>query len=148
MARDNERAAAAAGVNPTKYRLIAFALSAGYAGLAGALLAYLLGTFSMAAFGFLILSLTVFGLATVGGIRTPVGAIVGAFIVVYLSEVFRASASVQDWVFTGTGAAIILVMARSPDGIAALLARIRSRPRVQAAPPVEALELAEVSSAR
>ena len=148
MARDNERAAASAGVNPTKYRLIGFALSAAYAGLAGALLAYLLGTFSMAAFGFLVLSLTVFGLATVGGIRTPVGAIAGAFIVVYLSEVFRASASVQDWVFTGTGAAIIAVMAYSPDGVAGMLARFKRRARTEPAPVVETLELAEVSGGR
>jgi len=148
MARDNERAAASAGVNPTKYRLIGFALSAAYAGLAGALLAYLLGTFSMATFGFLVLSLTVFGLATVGGIRTPVGALVGAFIVVYLSEVFRASASVQDWVFTGTGAAIIAVMAYSPDGMAGMLARFKRRSRVVEPPVVEAFELAEASGGR
>ena len=150
MVRDNERAAGAAGVNPTKYRLIAFALSAAYAGLAGALLAYLLGTFSMAAFGFLVLSLTVFGLATVGGIRTPVGALLGAFVVVYLSEVFRASASVQDWVYTGTGVAIIAVMAYSPDGLAGMLRRVRRRARTtpDAAPAVEALELAEVSGGR
>lgn len=149
MVRDNERAAAAAGVNPTKYRLIAFSISAAYAGLAGALLAYLLGTFSMAAFGFLILSLSVFGLATVGGIRTPLGAISGAFILVYLSEVFRLSPSVQDWVFTATGVGIIAVMARSPDGVAGLLARVRRRARArQPEPAADTLELAEVAGVR
>ena len=102
----------------------------------------------MATFGFLVLSLTVFGLATVGGIRTPIGALVGAFIVVYLSEVFRASASVQDWVFTGTGAAIIAVMAYSPDGIAGMFARFKRHSRAVEPPVVETFELAEASGGR
>jgi branched-subunit amino acid ABC-type transport system permease component len=134
MVRDNDRAAAAAGVNPTKYRLLAFSLSAAYAGLAGALLAYLLGTFSSAAFSFLVLSLATFGLATIGGIRAPLGALLGAFTLVYLSEVFRTTPSINDWVFAGVGAGIIAVMARSPDGLVGLAHGVAERVRAQRSP--------------
>lgn len=126
MVSDNAGAAAAGGVNPMKYRLLAFVVSSAYAGLAGAVLAYLLGAYSTAAFGFLVLSLATFGLATVGGIRSPLGAMVGAFLFVYLTEVFRSSASVSDWTTVAVGAGIIVVMARSPDGLVGLGGALRS----------------------
>ena len=127
MVRDNDRAAEAGGVNPTKYRLLAFALSALYAGLMGALLAYLLGAFTTAAFSFLVLSLTAFGLATVGGIRSPLGSVIGAFAFVELTEVFRSSGAVSDWSTVAVGAGIIVVLARSPDGIVGVFQQLRRR---------------------
>jgi branched-subunit amino acid ABC-type transport system permease component len=120
MVRDNPRAAESSGVNPVKYRLLAFALSAFYAGVAGALLAYLLGAFTTAEFSFSILSLTAFGLAAVGGMRSPLGAVVGAFAFVQLTEFFRSSGAVNDWTSVIVGAGIIAVMAWSPDGLVGL----------------------------
>jgi branched-chain amino acid transport system permease protein len=151
MVRDNDRAAAAAGCNPVKYRLLAFSLSSAYAGTAGALLAYLVGTITTSAFGFLVLSLTAFGLATVGGIRVPLGAAVGATALVFMSEVFRASPSVEDWTFVGVGAGIIAVMAYSPDGLVGVAKgmweRIRPAPRAPAEDQ-EPLVLAEAAHGR
>ncbi len=100
-----------------KYGLLAFSMSAAIAGFAGALFAYLLGTFNTETFGFLILSLAAFGLVTVGGIRSPLGAAVGAFLFVYVTEVFRAAGSVSDWTSVAVGAGIILVLALAPDGL-------------------------------
>jgi branched-subunit amino acid ABC-type transport system permease component len=142
MVRDNDQAATAGGANPVKYRLLAFALSAAYAGMAGALLAYLLGSFSTPAFSFLVLSLSAFGLATVGGIRSPIGAAVGAFAFVYLTEVFRGRGTVSDWTSVLVGVGIIAVLAFSPDGLVGvvqrLVARVRGGDRV-VAEPVEVL---------
>jgi sulfate-transporting ATPase len=129
MVRDNDQAATAGGANPVKYRLLAFALSAAYAGTAGALLAYLLGAYSTAAFSFLVLSLSAFGLATVGGIRSPIGAAVGAFAFVYLTEVFRSSGTVSDWTSVLVGAGMIAVLAFSPDGLVGLTQRVARRLR-------------------
>ena len=129
MVRDNDLAASAGGANPVKYRLLAFAISAAYAGLAGALLAFLLGSFSTAAFSFLVLSLSVFGLAIVGGIRSPLGAAVGAFAFVYLTEVFRSSGTVSDWTSILVGAGMIAVLALSPDGLVGLAQRLLRRSR-------------------
>lgn len=124
MVRDNPDAAAANGVNPVKYRLAAFGLSAFFAGMAGVLFAYLLQTYSSAAFGFLILSLAAFGLAVVGGIRSPIGPAIGAFGFVFLTEVFRSSGSVSDWSVIGLGVGIVVVLARDPDGIVGLISRV------------------------
>ena len=120
MVRDNEKAAAAGGVNPVKYRLLAFSLSAFYAGVAGALFAYLLGSFNTDAFAFLVLSLAAFGLAAVGGIRSPLGVVVGAFAFVYLTEIFRGSGSTSDWASIGVGVGLVVAMAKSPDGLVGL----------------------------
>lgn len=117
MTRDNPRAAGAGGVNPVKYGLLAFSMSAAIAGLAGALFAYLVQTLNTQQFGFLILSLAAFGLVTVGGIRAPLGAAVGAFLFVYVTEVFRSSGSVSDWTSVVVGVGIILVLALAPDGL-------------------------------
>lgn len=129
MVRDNPQAAAANGVNPVKYRLAAFGLSALYAGASGVLFAYLLQTFSAAAFGFLILSLAAFGLAVVGGIRSPVGPAIGAFGFVFLTEVFRSSGSVSDWSTVGLGVGLVVVLARDPDGVVGLASRLAGRLR-------------------
>lgn len=124
MVRDNPRAAESSGVNPVKYRLLAFGLSAFYAGVAGAMLAYLLGSFTTALFSFSIMSLTAFGLAAVGGMRSPLGAVVGAFAFVQLTEVFRSSGTTSDWSSVGVGVGIILVMSWNPDGIVGLGQRL------------------------
>ncbi|HET7652595.1 MAG TPA: ABC transporter permease [Acidimicrobiales bacterium] len=129
MVRDNERAAAADGANPVKYRLLAFAVAAMQAGLAGALLAYALGTFSSAAFGFLVLSLAAFGMAIVGGIRSPLGAVVGAFGFVYLTEVFRSSGAVSDWTSVFVGFGIVAVLGGNPDGLVGLVQSLARRLR-------------------
>jgi sulfate-transporting ATPase len=127
MTRDNPRGAAAGGVNPVKYGLLSFSLSAAIAGFAGALFAYLLGTFNTETFGFLVLSLAAFGLVTVGGIRSPLGAAVGAFLFVYVTEVFRSSGSVSDWTSVAVGAGIIVVLARTPDGLVGAVQRAGRR---------------------
>lgn len=132
MVRDNPAAAAAGGVNPVKYKLLAFSLSAALAGAMGALLAYLLGTFTTAEFSFFVLSLTAFGLAAVGGIRSPVGAVVGAFAFVHLTELFRSSGSVSDWSVVGVGVGIVIVVSRSPDGIVGAGQRLLGRAKVAA----------------
>ncbi len=139
MTRDNPRAAAAGGVNPVKYGLLAFSLSAAIAGFAGALLIYLLGTVNTELFGFLILSLATFGLVTVGGIRSPLGAAVGAFLFVYVTEVFRSSGSVSDYTSVFVGAGIILVLALAPDGLVSLgqWARRRFRPTREFEPEID-----------
>lgn len=79
--RDNERAAQAFGINVVAYKLIAFALTGGLAGLAGALLAFLAQDFSQKDYtdvrGFN-LALTFVVIAVVGGLGSRVGTVVAA----------------------------------------------------------------------
>ncbi len=131
IVRDNPVAGEAAGVNQMKYRLLAFALSAAYGGLMGALLAYLLGAFTTATFSLLILSLTAFSVAAVGGIRSPLGAIVGAFLFVEATELFRGPGSVSDWTTLAVGVGLIIVMSYSPDGLVGAGQKLTGRLRRQ-----------------
>ena len=127
--RDNPAAAAAAGTNPVKYRLLAFGYSAFCAGLMGALLAYTISAYTTQEFSFFVLSLSAFGLAMVGGIRSPLGAVVGAFVLVAGSEPLRGLATLDDWVTVTVGVGIVLVMTRNPDGLTGLVQRFVSRLR-------------------
>jgi branched-chain amino acid transport system permease protein len=74
--RDNERAAAAAGVSVAATKLMAFGLSAFIAGLGGTLIAYQRTNLSAASFG-IFTSLTFLAIAYLGGITTVQGSLWG-----------------------------------------------------------------------
>ncbi len=108
--RENEAAVAAAGINPAKYKILAFMLSALVAGLAGATYVHLpilpilqaggpSGVFSST------LSILIIVAAALGGMGTITGAIVGAFLLKIGQQVlgellgtqFFSSADAQRW---------------------------------------------------
>lgn len=140
MVRDNPLAASAGGVNPVKYRLLSFALSAAYAGAMGALFAYLLQAVSTGQFSFFVMSLTAFGLAAVGGIRSPLGAVIGAFAFVQLTEIFRSSGTVSDFTALGVGAGIVVVVSYSPDGLVGVGQKLVARLRGDASGTTELID--------
>jgi len=83
--RDSETAAEAMGVNLAVYKTTAFAISAGMAGLAGAVYAHLL--FFISPEGFTIfLSINLLVLAVIGGLASMHGAIFGAAFIVVLPQ--------------------------------------------------------------
>lgn len=73
--RANERAAAASGVNVAATKIIAFAVSAFIAGIAGTLIGYQRGTLSAESFG-VFTSLTVLAIAYLAGISSVSGAMI------------------------------------------------------------------------
>ncbi len=75
--RENERVAAAFGVNVTAFKLLAFVLSGALAGLAGALFVYNLGSTSSGDYNFF-LGLTFVLMIVVGGLNSRVGVILGS----------------------------------------------------------------------
>ncbi|HVA59011.1 MAG TPA: branched-chain amino acid ABC transporter permease [Mycobacteriales bacterium] len=83
--RDDEIAASLAGIHVARTQVLAFVLSAGCAGLGGALLAY--ATTSVSSDGFPInLSIALLTGAVLGGMGTLFGAVWGAILVVYLPQ--------------------------------------------------------------
>jgi branched-chain amino acid transport system permease protein len=78
--RDDETAAAAAGVNPAGTKLLAFAIGAGYAGVAGAVFAGQLGYIEPGQFD-LTLSLMVLAAVMIGGRWGVAGVVLGALTV-------------------------------------------------------------------
>lgn len=77
---DNELASKASGINVTKYKLMAFAISGLFASLAGSVNAHLLTLVNPATTFELTLSFTPIIVTTLGGLGTIYGPIVGAYI--------------------------------------------------------------------
>ena len=82
-------AAAASGVSVYRRRLEAFVLSAVVSGMAGALMAHLLGSLRVDAF-YLDLTFTILAMLVVGGPRSLAGAVVGTIVIVGAGEILRA----------------------------------------------------------
>jgi branched-chain amino acid transport system permease protein len=84
--RGNEVAAQLAGINTARSKILAFTISAGIAGLAGALLAMTIGTVSPSAFP-LSLSFALLTGAVLSGVTTLSGVMLGALTLVAIPEV-------------------------------------------------------------
>ena len=94
--RDSEISAQSLGVNLVQYKTIAFALSAGITGLAGALLAHKMRFISPDAFNIL-LSIQLLLMVVVGGLGSITGAILGA---VFVGGLPQAIALMRDYLPT------------------------------------------------
>ncbi len=124
--RDQDIAAAAIGVDVTRAKLTAFAVSSGYVGLAGALTAHYTGTVTWERFT-LEISILYLAMIIVGGLGSVAGAVYGAafmmLIPLFLDEVVEMLGSlvgssqlpaVQNAVF---GLVIILFLIFEPRGL-------------------------------
>jgi branched-chain amino acid transport system permease protein len=81
--RDSDVAAATMGVNLTYYKTLAFAISAFYTGIAGGLMAFVLGFINPGSFN-LILSITFLAMVVVGGLGSILGSVLGALVLTFL----------------------------------------------------------------
>ena len=82
--RDNEIAARATGINVTKYKLLAFILSAMFAGVAGVLYSYSNYTVQSSKFGYNY-SIEILVMVVLGGMGSINGSIVAATLITYLN---------------------------------------------------------------
>jgi branched-chain amino acid transport system permease protein len=140
--RDDEVAAALAGVNVARTRVLAFVVSAGCAGLAGALLAIITGLVAPGAFT-ITLSIAMLTAAVIGGLGTLPGAVWGSLVIVlvptYATDLATSrglSTSVASNIpIVAYGVVLILVMLMFPRGIQGGVSRLLGlfrRPRVVA----------------
>ncbi|MBE6870706.1 MAG: branched-chain amino acid ABC transporter permease [Ruminococcaceae bacterium] len=82
--RDNEIAARASGINVTKYKLLAFTLSATFAGIAGVLYSFSNYTVQSAKFGYNY-SIEILVMVVLGGMGNINGAIIAATLITFLN---------------------------------------------------------------
>ena len=124
--RSNERAAAAAGIDVARTKMVAFTMSAFIAGVAGCLIAYRFGSVSSASFG-VVASLTALAFAFLGGLGGVSGAVAAGVLApsgVVFFGVGELTGSVGVWE-TFIGGLLLIVMAiKYPDGVSG---SIRSR---------------------
>ncbi|MBW1720655.1 MAG: branched-chain amino acid ABC transporter permease [Deltaproteobacteria bacterium] len=137
--RDNDRAAEGMGIPVFGYKLLSFAISSFYAGLAGALFAYYMMSITPEPFN-LWLSIEFIAMIIIGGLGSIPGSVFGAVFIVTLNEVLShlteylmnvgvsagaaiTIAPLREFVF---GLVIILFIIFEPKGIAEVWRIVRS----------------------
>ena len=134
--RERDFSAEILGVHLLRTKLLAFAIGAFYAGVAGGLLGYFYGAITPEYF---VLTLSVFYLAgvIVGGLGTVLGSVLGALFMTFVPEALRLVAHASSQWLPGVaglllpmgqvvfGALIIGFLVFEPHGLAAIWSRIR-----------------------
>ncbi len=122
--RDNPDAAAAYTVSPRRYRLMAFALAGGIAGLGGALLAGALQTVPYGQEFFLVNdSLALVSMVVIGGLGSTAGAIIGALWVIGLPAFFPNNDLVP---LLTSSVGLLVILLYFPGGFAQIGSALRN----------------------
>lgn len=111
--RENEIAADACGVNVTNYKVLAFAFSAFFAGVAGALYSGYLGILNPSGFGFM-KSIEILVMVVLGGMGSMIGSVLSATVLTAIPELLRAFSEYRMIVYS---LLLIVVMIFKPSGL-------------------------------
>jgi branched-chain amino acid transport system permease protein len=112
--------AGALGFNVTKHKLAAFIISAFFSGLAGALLAFYVGSASASSVVDITVGVQIIIAAVIGGRRTILGAVLGAIFLVAMSEALRPIGDLSNFVVFAMALLVVLFF---PSGFFGLLTR-------------------------
>jgi branched-chain amino acid transport system permease protein len=127
--RDNPIRAESLGIHVQAYTLLAFAIGAAYAGIAGALFASLVQFIEPTPFS-LSVSFMMYLMVVVGGPGYFFGPLLGALVGVLLPEWLRFA---QGWYLVAFGVSVALLMLWLPDGLLSLGDRLAARRRASVA---------------
>jgi branched-chain amino acid transport system permease protein len=143
--RDNDTAAALAGLNVARLRVLAFIVSAACAGTGGSLLAMTIGNVSPTAFT-LALSIQLLTAVVLGGLGSLAGAVWGGIILVLVPPFLTNFASSHGFASSSAsipialyGLVLIVVMLVFPAGVQGGIRRLLGPVAPTAAAPITAL---------
>jgi branched-chain amino acid transport system permease protein len=110
--RDDEELAESLGVNILRFKMLAFVISASFAGLAGALYAHYMTVVTP---DILVFAMTVTAIVAVavGGAGTKSGPFLGAFLTVLIPEILRVA---ETYRLLFSGAILIIIALFIPEG--------------------------------
>ncbi|MEO8274556.1 MAG: hypothetical protein ABI620_10860 [Chloroflexota bacterium] len=111
--REDEDVAEGMGVNLVQTKLLAYMLGGGFAGLAGAISAALVGSVFSSSIQ-LQLSINVVAIVIVGGMGSIPGVVLGALVLIGLPELFR---EFSDYRLLFYGVALMVIMILRPEGL-------------------------------
>ncbi|MBI1773736.1 MAG: branched-chain amino acid ABC transporter permease [Proteobacteria bacterium] len=121
--RDNPLAAAAMGINTAVYKSLAFAVSALYTGVAGALGAIVIQFVAPDSFTFFLAVSFLVGLV-VGGVGSIPGALIGGLFVLFVPNIAEAISKGLAWAVYGVILILVIyIMPKGAAGLVRLLAR-------------------------
>jgi branched-chain amino acid transport system permease protein len=118
--RDSQKAAESSGVNRLFYRTLAFSISAGITGIAGALGGLVIHYVSAEVYGDIWYSVDILVAVVVGGSRLMMGPFIGGVFVVMVPFLFNELA---DFASIMKGVVLIAVLIFAPAGVGELVAR-------------------------
>src|SRR3954452_21065935 len=124
--RGSEMAAASLGIDITRYKLMAFAISGAMAGAAGNLIMIGQRSAVPAQFTFNI-SLFYLAIAVVGGLSSLPGAVSASILFAGLSEIFYRVRSLAGWLEVVSAALLAIVLLAYPGGLAAIPQSLAAR---------------------
>lgn len=128
--KNDQEAARSLGIDVTRYKLVALAISAAFTALAGSFYAQYLLYIDPESTAALSLSILIALVAILGGAGSVWGPAAGAFLLIPLSEFTRSrlggGGRAVDLVIYG--ALIVLISMFQPAGLAGIVARLRRRP--------------------
>ena len=128
--RDSDVAAESLGIHPLVTKAVAFAISAAFAGAAGALYAPLTTFVIPSTFSF-IQSILFVLVVLIGGVGTVAGPLVGALVVGVLPELLSGMGDMRLLFF---GALLLVVLLAAPGGVVGLLRSLRATLQARRAP--------------
>lgn len=111
--RDNEIAAQAIGIYPTKVKVTAFVTGAFFAGVGGGLFAHFFSYLNTSSFGFL-KSVDFIAMVVLGGMGSLTGSILAAIILTALPELLRSFADYRMILYS---LLLIIMMIKRPQGL-------------------------------
>lgn len=119
--RENEDLAEAIGINTAFFKVLAFSIGAGIAGLTGSMFAHFFRLLHPTTFAWMTSEMIVI-MSLVGGLGTLVGPIIGAGIVTLILELMRFAPELRFIVWS---VALIIVLLIEPGGLMGIVRRIQ-----------------------
>ncbi len=111
--REDEVAAEAMGINTTKYKVMAFCIGAGFAGLAGGLHGHFLQLLHPASYDFM-KSIDYLVMVVVGGMGSLTGSVVAAVFLTVFNEILRRFLELRMLIYA---ICLIIIMLTRPQGL-------------------------------
>jgi branched-chain amino acid transport system permease protein len=127
---EDEVKAEAAGIPTRLYKVLAFALSAFFIGIAGGLWGYYLTYLRPSAFFQILTSAEIVLMAIVGGRGTVAGPVLGALLLIGADEVLLAKLGSTELNLAAKGVLMLVVLMFFPEGIVGTLKARQRLPRI------------------
>lgn len=126
----DEIKAESAGIDTRTYKVLAFAISGAFVGMAGAIWGEYLTYIRPNIYLLILVSVNMVLMCILGGKGTIAGPVIGAILIIAFNEMFVATLGASEINILATGALMVVVLLFFPLGIVGTLAKHRKLPRI------------------